>query len=61
MKCSDCGAKNPAGAKFCGACGSEITSAQKGGTAVVTPWDNTFKWIGMIVVGIFVLAFLSNL
>ncbi len=60
MKCPECQADNPAAAKFCGACGHglavETPAASGGGT-----WDNVFKWIGIGVVGLFVLGLLAGM
>ncbi len=60
MNCPDCGARNPAGAAYCGECGEEIKPAQETGGSGGSSWDNTFKWIGMIVVGLFVFGLLTN-
>jgi len=70
MICPDCGATNPAGAHFCGDCGHRIEAAppppQKPvgtvpvGTGGVT-WDAVFKWIGIGVVGLFVLGLLAGM
>ena len=58
MKCPDCGAANPAGAKFCGDCGHQIQAPKaEGGSS----WDSVFKWIGIAVVGLFVLGLLSSM
>ncbi len=62
MKCPDCGAANPDGAKFCGSCGNQIQApAPPGGSEKKSSWDNIFKWIGIFFVGMFVLALLSSL
>ncbi len=58
MKCSSCGASNPADAKFCGGCGQELEAAQGNGKST---WENVFKWIGIVVVGFVVLVFLAGL
>jgi hypothetical protein len=65
MNCPDCGARNPADAKFCGDCGHRIDAdvpaarqprAQPPGVG----WDGIFKWIGIGVVGLFVLGLLAG-
>jgi hypothetical protein len=63
MKCPECNADNPATAKFCGSCGSRIEAAEQGGGATTdkSTWDNVFKWIGIVVVGLFILGLLSGL
>ncbi|MGF1629752.1 MAG: zinc-ribbon domain-containing protein [Kiloniellaceae bacterium] len=61
MKCPDCGSKNPADAKFCGDCGRKIESAGKGGGSGGASWENVFKWIGIVVVGLFVLGLLAGM
>jgi hypothetical protein len=64
MKCPECQADNPSAAKFCGSCGHGLVvketpggKASSGGTA----WDSVFKWIGICVVGLFVLGLLAGL
>lgn len=61
MKCSNCGASNPADAKFCGGCGQELEAAESSGAAGKSTWENVFKWIGIVVVGFVVLVFLAGL
>jgi uncharacterized membrane protein YvbJ len=61
MKCSDCGASNPADARFCGDCGHAIEAAPKAGGAQKSTLENVFKWIGIVVVGLFVLAFFAGM
>jgi hypothetical protein len=62
MNCPDCGADNPAGAKFCGSCGNQIQAPPTpGGSEKKSSWDNIFKWIGIFFVGMFFLALLSSL
>ncbi len=63
MNCPDCGANNPAGAKFCGSCGNPMQappSPEGGGSDNKSSWDSFFKWVGIVVVGMFVLALLSS-
>jgi hypothetical protein len=60
MKCPECQADNPSAAKFCGSCGHGLAvkqAAASGGTA----WDSIFKWIGICVVGLFVLGLLASM
>ena len=60
MKCPQCQADNPSAAKFCGSCGHSLAVKQataSGGTA----WDSIFKWIGIGVVGLFVLGLLAGM
>ena len=62
MNCPDCGASNPAGAKFCGSCGNQLQAPPAASDAgKKSSWDNVFKWIGIVVVGLFVLGMLSSL
>ena len=68
MRCPDCGGSNPAHAKFCGDCGHRIGAeeprAEPNGQPPVavggSGWDSVFKWIGIGVVGLFVLGLLSG-
>lgn len=68
MRCPDCGAANPAAAKFCGDCGHCIGSEDPPNNPVTQPpagpvgsaWDSVFKWIGIGVVGLFVLGLLAG-
>lgn len=60
MNCADCGAVNPADAKFCGDCGQRIEVARKAEGSGSSSWDTVFKWIGMGVVGLFVLGLLAG-
>ena len=65
MECSKCGAANPANAKFCGDCGHVMASARntapEAGKSGGTSWDSVFKWIGICVVGLFVLGLLAGM
>ncbi|MEQ8354791.1 MAG: zinc ribbon domain-containing protein [Kiloniellaceae bacterium] len=56
MKCPDCGAANPAKAQFCGGCGKKFEAASGGAST----WESVFKWIGIAVVGLFVLGIVSG-
>jgi hypothetical protein len=67
MNCPDCGARNPADAKFCGDCGHSIAIAPPPEPQPQPPvdpvgfgWDAVFKWIGIGVVGLFVLGLLAG-
>ena len=72
MRCPDCGGSNPAYAKFCGDCGHRIgaheprdePAAQLPQQPLVATsgfgWDAVFKWIGVGVVGLFVLGLLAG-
>ena len=59
MDCPQCGAENPADAKYCGTCGHAIKITQQSGTSTKAKWENVFKWIGIIVVGLIVLAIMG--
>ena len=64
MDCPGCGAANPEDAKFCGSCGNRMDTPRqndknKGGGE--TAWGNFFKWVGIVVVGLFVLGVISGL
>lgn len=61
MQCSKCGAANPADAKFCGDCGQPIASTPAKEKSGGTSWDDVFKWIGIGVVGLFVLGLLAGM
>lgn len=61
MNCPDCEASNPEGAKFCGSCGNQMQAPQQAGSDSKSTWDNVFKWIGIAVVGLFILGLLSSL
>jgi hypothetical protein len=64
MDCPDCGVSNPDGAKFCGSCGNQMQSQAPptpNGGGSTSSWDNVFKWIGIVVVGLFILGLLSGL
>jgi len=68
MNCPDCGARNPADAKFCGDCGHRIEADEPARKPPAQPpvattgvgWDAIFKWIGIGVVGLFVLGLLAG-
>jgi len=67
MRCPACGAANPTAAKFCGDCGHRIgaddPSDAPAGPPVAaggTAWESVFKWIGIGVVGLFVLGLLAG-
>lgn len=68
MRCPDCGAANPAAAKFCGDCGHRIGADEPAAQPVTQPpvatggssWDSVFKWIGIGVVGLFVLGLIAG-
>lgn len=68
MNCPDCGAANPADARFCGDCGHQIEAAARPPKRKPPPpqpsqpfsWDSVFKWIGIGVVGLFVLGLLAG-
>lgn len=68
MRCPDCGGSNPAHAKFCGDCGHRIGADEPRDEPAAQPpvagggsgWDAVFKWIGIGVVGLFVLGLLAG-
>ena len=61
MDCPGCGATNPDDAKFCGSCGNRMDTAKQKDAAGSSGWDSFFKWVGIVVVGLFVLGLLSGL
>jgi hypothetical protein len=69
MRCPDCGAANPTAAKFCGDCGHRVGADDPPAQPVTQPsfaaggtaWDGVFKWIGIGVVGLFVLGLLAGM
>lgn len=46
--CSRCGAKLPAGARFCPACGAGVKDAPAGGDAAAAGGGSGWKWLGLL-------------
>lgn len=63
MECPGCGATNPDDAKFCGSCGNRMDKPQQsnGGVSAASGWESFFKWVGIVVVGLFVLGVIAGL
>lgn len=64
MRCPECGAANPPAAKFCGDCGHRVGADEPvplvSPSPPTSPWDKFFKWVGIGVVGLFVLVLLAS-
>ena len=62
MYCPKCATENPKDAMFCRQCGAQMSIAPATGIGTAPKkTDAFFKWVGYIVVGLFVLGILSNL
>lgn len=62
MYCPQCATKNPEKARYCRQCGAPMSTVPQAELAKSSDSkvENVFKWVGYIVVGIIVLAIMSN-
>ena len=62
MYCPQCARGNPEQARYCRQCGAQMLIVPEAELAKSrdSGVENFFKWVGYIVVGIIVLAIMSN-
>jgi hypothetical protein len=62
MYCPQCARENPEQARYCRQCGAQMLIVPEAGLAKSpdSGVEKFFKWVGYIVVGIIVLAIMSN-
>lgn len=60
MFCPKCAAENPNEARYCRQCGVQMIKQPQPVSQVPTKNGEFFKWIGYIVVFLFIMGILSN-